>query len=172
MFNTPLLRVLDVLIGNPETELSDSEIVSSVESVARSAVHQSLVRLARLGVVRRTNRGRRCYNILDGGHAWIRPLKVAVNLMDLAPLVETMRPHSAKIVLFGSRADGTDRSASDYDLLVVSNEPDAVRRIVVKGDLDGRLQLIVKTPSEMLDFASREPVFAETLRKGVVLWER
>jgi predicted nucleotidyltransferase len=171
-FGTPLLGVLNVLLRHTGIELSDSEVAEKVRGAGRSAVHQALQHLARMGVVRRTNRGRRCFNVLDNGHAWIQPLKVTLSIMDLAPLVEFLKEHATKIVLFGSRADGTYRADSDYDVLVVSSDPEAVHRLAAKMDFGGRLQLLVRTPSEMLDFSSNDPVLAANIRKGAVLWER
>ena len=172
IFNTPLLRVLDILMQYPNVELSDSEITAKVEGVRRSAVHQSLVRLAGMGVLKRTHRGRRCFNALDPGHAWLHHLKLAGDILELAPLVEQLKGHSSRVVLFGSRAEGTARYDSDFDVVVVTSEPETVNRIAAGSDLSGRLQLVAKTPSEMLDLDSREPVFAANIRKGVVLWER
>lgn len=172
LFSTPILRVLDFLMEYSDLEPSDGEITAQIKGVRRAAVHQALTRLAHLGIVRRMRRGRRCFNALDFGHAWLTPLKAAGNLLALSPLVDALKECSSRIVLFGSRADGTNRHDSDFDLAVVSNERDSVHRIVAASELADRIQLIVKTPAEMLDFESHEPVFAANIRKGIVLWER
>ena len=172
LFSTPLLRVLDLLLQHPGVELSDQQVAGAIEGVGRSAVHLALVRLARLGVTTRTHRDRRCYDALNPGHPWLHHLKIAGNLMALEPLVALLKPHASKVVLFGSRADATSRVDSDYDVAVVTNEPGTVRRIANESEFGGTLQLVIKTPAEMLDLDSREPVFASNIRKGVIVWER
>ena len=172
IFSTPLLKVLSFLFDYPDKELSDQEIVKGIKGVKRSAVHQSLVRLANLGAVKRVSRGRSCFSTLDHNNVWIGYLKVAGNVMEISPLVNALKDRSSKIVLFGSRASGTNRGDSDFDLAVVSNDPASIRSIVAGSDLGDRVQLVVKTPLEMLGLESAEQVFASEIRKGVVLWER
>lgn len=55
IFSTPLLKVLDVILHSPDRNLSDAEIVAGAK---KSAVHNSLVGLAKMGVLKRTHTGR------------------------------------------------------------------------------------------------------------------
>jgi predicted nucleotidyltransferase len=171
LFSTPLLRVFEFLLERPDLELCDAEIIAQVGGAKRAAVHLALTRLGRMGIVKRTQRERRCYNTLELRNAWIPFFKIASDILSIAPLVEHLKQHVSRIVLFGSRAEGTSRHDSDYDLAIVSQEPDAVRRVADDFELAERLQLIVKTPQEMLELDAREPALATRIRKGVVLWE-
>jgi predicted nucleotidyltransferase len=172
IFCTPLLRVLDLLLQHAGQELSDTEITQKIKGAKKSAVHNSLVSLARIGAVKRHTRGRRCYNTADMSRQWLVHLKIAGSILMLAPLIEQLERNSLKVVLFGSQADGNGRHDSDFDLLVVSNEPMEALRMAAGSELSGSIQLIAKTPSEMLDLESREPVFASSIKRGITLWER
>jgi len=74
--------------------------------------------------------------------------------------------------LFGSRADGTYSSNSDFDIFVVTMKTEDVHRIVRKHRLAEMIQLISKTPEQMLIFDKEEPVFRNQIKKGIVLWEQ
>lgn len=172
LFSTPLLRVLDFLLQNSDLELNDSEIAGKITGAKRAAVHQSLVRLERMGIIKRSRRGRRCFNSVVFEQVWLTQFKITSNILVLMPLVEEIKKHSSKIVLFGSCAGGTNRHDSDIDLLVVNSEPEIIRRAVADFGLSDEIQLISKTPVEMLELESNEPVFVKQIREGVVLWEK
>jgi len=172
ILGTPLLRVLDLLLQYPNVALSDAEINSKIEGVKRAAVHMSLTRLAGMGLISRTHQGRRCFNEIDLSNSWLQPFKLACNMLEIEPIIKLLKPHTLKIVLFGSRAESTNSFDSDFDLAVVANEPDVVQRLAADSSMIDRIQLMVKTPSEMLDLESSEPVFASKIRKGIVLWEK
>ena len=173
LFTTPLLRVLDYLLHHATIQsVTDSDITKNIAGVKRAAVHQSLVKLHRLGVIDRTMKERHCSNILKTDHAWMIPFKIASNLLDLQPLVDDLKVMASKIILFGSRARGTNRAESDYDLLVVTNDADGVRDCIRQSSLRDRVQLVVKSSEDMLDLAAHETVFAASMQEGVILWQR
>jgi predicted nucleotidyltransferase len=89
---------------------------------------------------------------------------------------EAMQPE--RIVLFGSRARGTAREDSDFDLLVV-NESDEPRHrraapLYTKlADLPVEIEIVVYTPDEVKDWSNVPQAFVSTaLREGIVLYER
>ena len=84
----------------------------------------------------------------------------------------------ARILLFGSRARGTDNRWSDVDLLVVLDEVEDKRRAAVEmdralGDLSVRKDIVVTTHEEI---ARRGHVVGSVLRaarrEGKVVYER
>lgn len=172
IISTPLLRVLDRMLQHSGEEVSDSDIIEEVVGVKRAAVHQALTRLAAMGITRRVIRGRRCYNELVLDEPWLIHFKIASNILELAPLVENLKGFASKITLFGSRASGANGSDSDIDLAVIAADPDAFLRTANRSNFADRLQMIVKTPEEMLDLDAKEPVLAKEIRKGIVLWEK
>lgn len=83
-----------------------------------------------------------------------------------------------RIVLFGSRARGTARADSDYDLLVIkeSDEPRYKRSAPLYtrlADLPVEVEIVVYTPEEVRDWSQVPQAFVSTaLREGKVLYER
>ena len=91
-------------------------------------------------------------------------------------IVTRFRP--ARILLFGSRARGTDNRWSDVDLLVVMDEVEDKRRAAVEmgralGDLSVSKDIVVTTHEEI---ARRGHVVGSVLRaalrEGKVVYER
>lgn len=83
-----------------------------------------------------------------------------------------------RIVLFGSRARGTARPDSDYDLLVIKEttrrtlelEQDAYEALIgVRGPAD----ILVETPGEVQRLSrAAGTVFPDALREGKIVYER
>jgi len=171
LISTPTLKVLDFLLQHPEVELNDTEIAGQLDTVRKSAVNLALRALAGLGLVKRVPRGRMVFNSLVESPLVLQ-LKTTSNLVRLAPLIEQMKPLCLKIILFGSRAEGTHRSESDFDLLAIVDDDEAVRRVVRKSILAERIQLLMKKPEQALTIDKDEPVLSRQVKKGIVLWQR
>ena len=84
----------------------------------------------------------------------------------------------ARILLFGSRARGTDNRWSDVDLLVVMDEVEDKRRAAVEmsrslGDLTVSKDIVVTTPDEIARRGNVVgSVLRAALREGKVVYER
>jgi predicted nucleotidyltransferase len=85
--------------------------------------------------------------------------------------------HPRKIVLFGSRAEGTARKDSDYDLLVVMelDDPAGPRSVPVQRLLQGLpvpFDVIVYTPEEWEAFRTHPLALAHRIAEtGRVLYD-
>lgn len=98
----------------------------------------------------------------------------------LSEMVKRIREatNPERIVLFGSRARGTARADSDYDLLVIkeSDEPRYKRSAPLYtrlADLPVEVEIVVYTPEEVRDWSQVPQAFVSTaLREGKVLYER
>jgi predicted nucleotidyltransferase len=103
--------------------------------------------------------------------------KKLVNLLLIEPLVEGLKDTSNRVILYGSCAQGTDNSNSDFDLFIVSNNKDKVMETLnnfkfPKGFEDIRIQTVVKTPVELLEMKEPDHAFIEEVEQGIVLWEK
>ena len=99
-------------------------------------------------------------------------------------IVDTMverivaRFQPARILLFGSRARGTDNRWSDVDLLVVMDEVEDKRRAAVEmrralGDLSVSKDIVVTTHEEIARRGNVVgSVLRAALREGKVVYER
>ncbi len=83
-----------------------------------------------------------------------------------------------KIVLFGSRARGTSKITSDFDVLVVNESQDerckrAAPLYRMLADLPVEVDIMVYTPKEVEEWREVKEAFVTTaIREGKVLYER
>ena len=91
-------------------------------------------------------------------------------------IVEAAQPD--KVILFGSRARGSARPDSDFDLVVIKNsdEPgyrrDASLYLALAG-LNAPVDVIVYTPEEVREWSAVPQAFITTaVREGKVVYER
>jgi predicted nucleotidyltransferase len=91
-------------------------------------------------------------------------------------IVEAAQPD--KVILFGSRARGSARPDSDFDLVVIKNsdEPgyrrDASLYLALAG-LNAPVDVMVYTPEEVREWSAVPQAFITTaVREGKVVYER
>lgn len=97
-------------------------------------------------------------------------LKVVAAIADLEGLRELLMPISSRGILFGSRAAGKGRSDSDFDLFIISDAPDEVRRVVAGFPLGKLIEPVVWKPEAYQEIEREDPGLAEKIAKGVVIW--
>lgn len=171
VFATPFMGVLYVFLQNPDREFTDSEVISNISTIKKSAVNNALRELAQKKLIQRIFKGRMAFNRLLESPL-ITHLKIISNLIQLQPLIDELRDSCSKIVLFGSRADGTHVSESDFDLFIVSSKIDSVNKMTQDSPLAEIVQIIARTPEKMLSFKKDEPTLNGEISKGTLLWER
>jgi predicted nucleotidyltransferase len=94
----------------------------------------------------------------------------------VARIKEVAQPE--RIILFGSRAQGTARPESDFDLLVIkeSDEPRyrrAAPLYTALAEVPVEIEVIVYTPDEVSEWDSVREAFVTTaVREGKILYER
>ncbi|MGZ3688254.1 MAG: nucleotidyltransferase domain-containing protein [Bdellovibrionota bacterium] len=103
-------------------------------------------------------------------NATVHVMKMFGAICDLENLKNLLTPVSTKGILFGSRATGKSRSDSDYDLFVVSETPEEVRKVGSRHPLGKALELIVWTPEQYTDIEAADIGLLEKLDKGITLW--
>lgn len=172
LFSTPLLQAFDVLLQHPDTPLSNTEVSARVVGFQKSSINASLQLLAQLGLTKQDRHGQMRLNGLVAESVLVRTFQLLSNLMHLDPLVSAIQTHCQKIVLFGSRANGTYQADSDFDLFIIADHDRPIYQALRKSSLTKRVQLVIKTSTDMLTFQHDDPVFAAEVLKGVTLWER
>ena len=145
--------------------------------ISYGSANSVLRELCKAELLQKTTQGRMCYYRMDESTPYIKEFKILVNLLILEPVIEKLKEHSRKIVLYGSWADGTDTAESDIDLFIVSSVEEKVRKIIDKYSnskkmAGRRIQCIIYGPEDLLDTGGREKVFMAQVEKGKVLWEK
>lgn len=169
-FTTAQQKILAFLGENAREEFQEKEI-SKETGVKKSAVNLALRPLVKLSLINRRKIGRSSLYSADANNNLIREIKIILSILALEPIVKKLKPESLRVVLFGSLATGTNTQNSDIDLFVLTNNPKNVRRIINDSAFAERIQLITKTPTEMLKINKNKPLLFREIEKGRVLWE-
>lgn len=162
--------VLSVLARSPRRELSVRACAREA-GVSVGAASQALRTLRAAGVVKCRREGRSLLCRLDLASPVARQWKVLANVLELVPVVEALRAHSCRVVLFGSGAVGTDDEESDLDVFVEAPDPEKAREAIGGIVLSRHLQALVRTPSEAAELAEKQPALWENISSGLVLWD-
>jgi predicted nucleotidyltransferase len=169
-------KILSLLSKFSDDEFYERQVARSLD-IAYGSANRSLNQLYSTGVVKRRQEGKMFFYSIDTSNPSVIAFKKLVNLLLLEPLVESLQKIASRIVLYGSCAQGTDTSQSDFDLFVVTNSKENVANIISgfnlpKGFENLRIQPVIKTPIELLQAGDSEKTFIEEVEWGIVLWEK
>jgi predicted nucleotidyltransferase len=164
-------RVLTYLADLPSQAFFENQVAQG-SGVSIAATHYAVHALAAEGLLRREDRGKRSAYGVNTAHPLVRQWKVLLTLARLEPLLAALRPVADRVILFGSRATGTDHEDSDMDLYVRTALPEEARNIVAASPQGMRVQLVTKTVLEEAESERNSPVFLENVRRGLVLYDK
>ncbi len=167
---TNSLKILGFLAADPEKEFFGREIQKAL-GISRMGVYLTLEILHRQKLIIRYVKGKFLSYSVDSINPIVKQFKILNNIMALEKLLQSLRSISKQIVLYGSVGRGEDRVDSDIDLFILTAELEAVKKKIPGFCLKKRVQAVIKTPSEWIEFKDKEPVFYDEVSRGVVLWE-
>jgi predicted nucleotidyltransferase len=169
-------RVLSFLAKFSDDEFYERQVARSL-AIAYGSANRSLNQLYSTGAIKRRQEGKMFFYSIDISNASVIEFKKLVNLMLLEPLVKNLKTIASRIVLYGSCAQGTDTSQSDFDLFVVTNKKERTADVISGFDLPKgfenlRVQPVIKTPLELLQTSESEKAFIKEVERGIVLLEK
>jgi predicted nucleotidyltransferase len=169
-------KVLGFLAKFSDKEFYERQVARKL-GIAYGSANRSLNELYATGAVTRRQEGKMYFYSVDTSNAAIVEYKKLINLVLIEPLVEKLKSATSRIILYGSCAQGTDTSQSDFDLFIVTNNKESVAGVVSefslpKGYENLRIQPVIKTSLELLQVGTSERAFIEEVERGIVLWER
>jgi predicted nucleotidyltransferase len=180
MFTDSLLttapqRVLQFLAKYSDKEFHEREITRRI-GISTGSANRALNELYKSGTVTRQQKGRMLFYSLDASKPAVVEFKKLVNILFMESLVENLKNITARVILYGSCAQGTDTSRSDIDVFIVTNDRDSARRIIEnfhfpKGFEEITIQAVIKTPVELLQMGESDQVFLNEVEQGIVLWQ-
>jgi predicted nucleotidyltransferase len=119
-FITPtLMKILELFLEDPVQEYHEREVIRKT-GVSKGSANHILRMLAESDFLIRKKRGRMVFYSLDMKEPAVRQFKVLVNIYALKKLLERMKEHCRRVILFGSCAQGTDVKESDVDLFILT----------------------------------------------------
>lgn len=168
---TNSLKVLSYLSENIGNEFQGSQIQEAT-SISRAGVYIALAELTRQNLVSKLKKGKRLFYSIIYDDSAIKQFKILKNVLALRVLVSKLKPLCGKIILYGSTSRGENDPSSDIDLFILSNEPEAVKKIFAAIKTRQKIQSVIKTPSELADFKDKEKTYYAEVDRGITLWER
>jgi len=166
------MKLLEVFLADPLVQLHEREVIRRT-GVSKGSANAILRLLSKKAILVREDRGRMAFYRLNLDDPLTRQLKVLLNVQGLRGLLEELKPHAARIIMFGSCAEGSDVKGSDVDLLILSDEKGLVKRITAnsEGQFGRRIAPIIIDLNEYVQLkVDNEPLY-EAIERGVVLWE-
>lgn len=172
LFQTPEQKVLRLLLSEPTTTLTPRVISSRMKGVrglgGTDGIMKILTDFQTLGLVDFVD-NHRAVRVQDD-NTCVHILKTFSAVCDLQDLRKLLEPVSSKGILYGNRATGKYTTDCAYDLFVVSDNPDEVKRVAGRHPLGKDLELEVWTPELYGDIEKDNPSLLGKLSFGIVLW--
>jgi predicted nucleotidyltransferase len=178
LFTKTQQRVLGVLFGQPERSFYASELIRDA-GTGSGAAQRELAKLEGSGLIVARRIGHQKHYQADAASPLYSELRsIVLKTVGLAePLRDALTPLSAAICaafVYGSVAKATDRSASDIDLMIISDT-------LTYGDVFGALEQVTRsvgrkvnptvyTAKEFSKRARTESVFVTRVLEQPKLW--
>lgn len=172
-FITPtLLKVLYVFHEDPMRELYEREVVRKA-GISKGSANSILRKLSETGILKRKKTGRMVFYRFNDRSPVARQFKILFNVYSLRELVDQIKPHCKRIMLFGSCAEGLDVSESDVDLFILTQEKKEVMEKVsaYQKNLDRKLSPIIVNANGFTRLKREDRPLYERILKGIMLWE-
>ncbi len=167
-------KVLRLFLLDLDKEFYITEVSEKLQ-ISKMTVYRTLEEMVETKLLKsRTDNYRKFYKLKDS--PIIRPLKVLANLDSLlvTEFLKKFKLKSHLIILYGSRANGTDRPDSDWDFIIVSDEldPVGINKTVSNLEIKYETQINVKlyTRKGYTDIkANKAPFYQEIMANKVVM---
>lgn len=172
-FLTPkVMTVLEFFLEDPIQEYHEREVIRKT-GVSTGSANKILRLLASLDFLTREEKGRLAIYKLNLKEPSARQFKILLNTFSIKSLVDKLRTHSRKVVLFGSCSQGTDAKDSDIDLLVIAPEKDPVMKVISEFNQknERRVAAVIVNMNEYVLMRKEDKPLYENIERGIVLWE-
>lgn len=171
LYHQTPLRLLSFISNQPGIVFSANEI-SKATKCSKGASNQILRLLLELDILSRERKGNLFLYKLNAENLILRQFKIFENLLSLQRLIKEIKKYCYEIVLFGSRADGSNAEKSDIDLFIRTEYKKEVRKIISKYEAgDVKYQVIIQDPLESISARKEDSVFYRQVRRGIALWK-
>lgn len=171
LYHQTPLKILSFLSNHPGVVFSADEIFKAIKC-SKGATNQVLRLLLKLDILSREKKGNLFLYKVDTDNFVLRQFKIFENLLELQRLVKQIQKYCYEVILFGSRADGSNAGGSDIDLFICREYEKEVRKIISKYEpSDVKYQAIIQNPLESVSSTKEDNVFHRQVKKGITLWK-
>lgn len=170
LFSASQARVLLFLARNSGKAFFEREIVDGA-NMSRTAVNMATRALHKNGLIHRERKGRMNFYRVNEIHPFILQFKKLDTLASIEPMLAELRSLSRQVILFGSRADGSNTEASDIDLFILSAQREKVMKIIGRYKMSLPVQPVVMNNQELVEMKEKDAAFHAQVKRGMVIWE-
>ena len=153
-------------VSTKDGELYERQIAEKA-GVSVGSANAILKLFVRMGLVKKSRKGRMSFYQRNDDNPLLRQFKVFVTINSLMPVIEKTAPVSRRIVLFGSCAEGRNGEKSDVDLFILSREKERTRRIM---DDYPKVQAIILDSAEYARLQEKDKPLYERINSGIELY--
>ena len=171
LFTTSSLKLLYAFASDPMRSFYQREAAGEA-NVSVGSANRILRGLVDHGLIDREKKGKIYLYRLNIDNPVSRHLKVLFNIIEVEKLVEKLQNLTARIILFGSCAEGRDARESDIDLLILTNEKKAVSEIIGQHISKRRLAPIIVNANDFTKLRNNDRALYDEILRGITLWER
>jgi len=172
LFQSPQQKVLRFLLTEPTSTFNLRVLASKLKTIrgigGAEGQLKVLLELEELGLVEFLD-NRKSVRLVNE-HYLVSHLKALSSVLDLEGLRTLLEPMSRRGILFGSRSSGKNRTDSDFDLFLTTDQKDEVVRTVESFPLNRDIEVVVWTESDYEEIEQKDPGLEVKLSKGVQLW--
>jgi len=176
LIKTTHQKVLALFLADPAKQLYGSEISKKIR-VSVGQTSKILNDLLRTSVVEKELKGKtELYSLVELTPE-LRLYKTLNTILNIAQLINELKPASKTIILYGSCAQGMNTEDSDLDLFVVSSSRSQVLASLTlfsPREKYGYTEIkpVIKSPAEWAGMETSDPVFFTEVLKGIVLFKK
>jgi len=171
-FITPtFMKVLQLFLDDPMGEYHEREAMRRTH-VSKGSANKILRLLAELQFLERNRKGRMIFYKLNVRDPTVKQFKTLANIYGLKKLVDSLKEHSRRIILFGSSAEGIDVKASDLDLFVLASERSYVKSRISEFNKKSERKVapIILDANEFVKLKRGDRPLHENIESGITLW--
>lgn len=171
IFSKTGMKLLIFLLESPSREFYEREI-SNESGVSVGATNEILKAFTGLSIVNRERKGKMYFYRIDMENPVTRQFKILFNVLEIYDFIEKIKPLSAKIILFGSCAEGVDTEESDVDVFILTkNRKVLSNRIRQTKRPVKRISPIIVEIHQLPIFKKQNASLYEKIKNGIVLWD-
>lgn len=175
LVKTPEQRIFSLFAMNPDRAFYLREISKRL-NISLGTTYGALVALEKARILTSRTVGKTKLlevNAQDFPVA-LNVFRILNSVLILKPLVELLKGHASRAILYGSYARGTFTQESDLDLFIVSNEREAVLGQINDFSRISEIDIrpVIMGSVEWMNLEKTDPEFFREVTGGFSLWER
>lgn len=172
LYNRVPLQILSFLTEQRDSQNIYGKKLADELEISQGGASTILKQFASLGILEGKAIGKTIVYNIEHNSPLVKSFRVFENLLELNALVEGLKEHCRKIILFGSCSRGEDTHDSDIDLFVVADNEffEIIRKKISEYNIDREIRPVISDALELIQMEKNDKVFLQEVNKGIVLW--